>query len=411
MYLVIASRFLVGLNVGIVAALLVINRRLYKIASRTAAISTKGDRLRAIYVDLAIGLSIPFLQMVLGGSTLVSLRLCLIGFSEIIIEGHRFDIFEEIGCYPDIFNVTLAFPITYLWPVVLSLITTIYCGALGSLGLSLSVAHHALVLNVRLFWKSSQTFNGMLGSHKNPNHNRYIRLIALSATQISYILPTSLYSLYFNSNVLILYPWISWENTHSHYSKVDQIPSLVWRSTSAQAIMEIMRWNTVFSAFLFFAFFGFAEEARKHYRIAYSFASSSLRLPDLRKSGASSSPPYTPSSSFGGGFKKGVVSFFSSKDSLSTLESHTQFETVVAERKDSFLVSEYRLTSSASIFEGVDHTEKALELLPDEDDAPDSRSVPPPPIAVRVIPPNRLNSPLPHRPTSSDLYRDASKNV
>jgi pheromone a factor receptor len=73
--LVIASRFMIGLNVGLPAALLVINRRLYKIASRTATISTKDDKRRANYVDLAIGLSIPFLQMVLGGSTLVSLRL------------------------------------------------------------------------------------------------------------------------------------------------------------------------------------------------------------------------------------------------------------------------------------------------------------------------------------------------
>lgn len=63
--LLIATRFMVGLSVGLPASLLVINRRLYKIASRTEAITMKADRRRAVYVDLAIGLSIPIVQMIL----------------------------------------------------------------------------------------------------------------------------------------------------------------------------------------------------------------------------------------------------------------------------------------------------------------------------------------------------------
>jgi pheromone a factor receptor len=67
--MLIASRLSVGVAVGIPAALLVINRRLYKIASRTEVITMKSERRRAVYVDLAIGLSIPFLQMILREST------------------------------------------------------------------------------------------------------------------------------------------------------------------------------------------------------------------------------------------------------------------------------------------------------------------------------------------------------
>lgn len=71
--LVIASRFIVGLVVGIPTSLLVINRRLYKIASRTAAVSTtKAEKRRAVYVDLAIGLSIPIVQMALRGSPVIA---------------------------------------------------------------------------------------------------------------------------------------------------------------------------------------------------------------------------------------------------------------------------------------------------------------------------------------------------
>lgn len=268
-------------------------------------------------------------------------------------------------------------------------------------------------------------FNGMLGSSKNPNQNRYIRLIALSAAQVFCSLPVSLFAIYFNLHDLTVFPWISWENTHFHYSFVGQIPSVEWRADStAQLMLEISRWNIVFSAFIFFAFFGFAEEARKHYRIAYSFASSSLRLPDFGRSRANSSPRSTPYSSFGQGFKKGVVSLVSFKDGLSTLGSRGKSETMT-ERKGS-LVSDCRLTSSDSIFEDMDDPPKAFEFLPVEDDfqlAPDSRgatqvfpvvlSVPSPPITsvVHFIPPGRLDSPLPHRPTSSDLYLDPSEKV
>lgn len=72
--LLIATRFMVGLAVGLPTSLLVINRRLYKIASRNQAIAMKADKRRAVYVDLLIGLSIPILQMILRESTHIALR-------------------------------------------------------------------------------------------------------------------------------------------------------------------------------------------------------------------------------------------------------------------------------------------------------------------------------------------------
>jgi len=72
--LIIASRFMIGLALGLPASLLVINRRLYKIASRTQAVTMKSERLRAVYVDLAIGLLIPALEMILRKSTQIALH-------------------------------------------------------------------------------------------------------------------------------------------------------------------------------------------------------------------------------------------------------------------------------------------------------------------------------------------------
>jgi pheromone a factor receptor len=64
----IATRFEIGLPVGLLAALLVINHRLFKIASRTTTSSMRAEeKRRDLIIDLAIGLGIPLLQMALRG--------------------------------------------------------------------------------------------------------------------------------------------------------------------------------------------------------------------------------------------------------------------------------------------------------------------------------------------------------
>ena len=66
-------------------------------------------------------------------------------------------------------------------------------------------------------------------------------------------------------------PWRSWASTHSHYSVVYQIPGSVWKNNrQLSRILEFNRWLLVGCAFIFFAFFGFAEEARQNYRRVYT---------------------------------------------------------------------------------------------------------------------------------------------
>ncbi len=60
-----ASRLIVGTAVAIPAASLCINRRLYHIASVRSVTITKAEKRRQIMVDLAIGLGLPILEMIL----------------------------------------------------------------------------------------------------------------------------------------------------------------------------------------------------------------------------------------------------------------------------------------------------------------------------------------------------------
>ena len=274
-------------------------------------------------------------------------------------------------------------------------------------------AHFSPALTIRLFWKSSQQLKELSGSNKSVNHNRYMRLIALSSIQLLFDLPMSLFLFYNNAHNAVVSPWISWQDTHSNYSFVGQLHSAAWR-LHAGGILEWDRWSVVLAAFSFFAFFGFAEEARKNYRLAYSFAKSRLYRGNLGTKSASSFPR-SPDTSFGPGIRKRMTTLLSFKDGFSSLSSRRGPVFTMESKLSS--VSEYRLTSDDSVFEGIDAQLKALGVVPEDSThqtvitLPTASHLPVPPLPVLVlsIHPDRLNSPLPHRPVSSSL--DFSEKV
>ncbi|PPR07023.1 hypothetical protein CVT26_005218 [Gymnopilus dilepis] len=236
----ISSRFIVGSAVAIPAASLCINRRLYHISSVRSVTITKAEKRRDIIIDLAIGLGLPLLEMVL----------------QYIPQGHRFNIFEDVGCYPFTYNTWPAFVLVYCPPIAIGLVSAVYA-----------------IMSIIQFNKSRSQFNDLLSGHNNLTSSRYVRLMCLAGIEVLCTVPLGSYALYLNIKAGIN-PWISWENTHFGFSRVDQIPSVLWRANRVNEIsLELTRWLVIICACIFFGFFGFADEARKHYRSAYaSFA-------------------------------------------------------------------------------------------------------------------------------------------
>ncbi|KAH8114836.1 pheromone A receptor-domain-containing protein [Phellopilus nigrolimitatus] len=213
-----------------------INRRLYKIATSICVNASDMERRRAVYEDLAIGIGIPVIQMTLP---------------------HRFDIFEDIGCFPATFNVWLAYPLSATWPIIIGLVSAIYC-----------------VLTLREFHKRSLEFGELLASTSSRllNINRYFRLMALASTELLCTTPFATYSIYLNLTTQPLSPYQSWADVHYNYSQVDQYPAILWQLSRQTVIaMELNRWMVVACAFIFFVFFGFADETRKRYRALFLF--------------------------------------------------------------------------------------------------------------------------------------------
>ncbi|KII83815.1 hypothetical protein PLICRDRAFT_119095 [Plicaturopsis crispa FD-325 SS-3] len=233
----ISIRITLGASVGIPAASLCINRRLYQIARVHAVTITHAEKRRAILIDSLICVLFPVIFIAL----------------QYIVQGHRFDIFEDIGCYPSIFNTPVSFVINSMWPIVLGLISAVYC-----------------VLSLRAFMHRRSQFNQFLTSNASLTVSRYFRLMALAMTEIACTTPLAIFAIYLNANAQTMQPYGSWENVHFNFSRVEQVPAVLWRMNHLFVIsVEMSRWVAPLCAFIFFGFFGFAEEARRHYAMAF----------------------------------------------------------------------------------------------------------------------------------------------
>lgn len=210
--------------------------------------------------------------------------------------GHRFDIFEDIGCLTFTYNTPLAFVLVMAPPLILGLISAVYC---GKQSLSLYVCSPATddrykALTILFFYRQQSQMKRLFSSNgTNMTSSRYLRLICLAGTDVLLSVPYSIYAIYANATQGEIAPWISWEDTHSGFSRVDEFPAREWRrDPAAVLILEVDRWTFVLLAIIFFAFFGFSEEAMIRYRTIYSAIEGMVMrgresLPRFRPSGKS----------------------------------------------------------------------------------------------------------------------------
>nr|AWT57985.1 Pheromone receptor [Lentinula edodes]AWT57987.1 Pheromone receptor [Lentinula edodes] len=233
----ITSQIIAGAGVGIPASTLCISRRLYRLTSTRTVSITRDDKRRAIYEDVAIAVGLPILVLLL----------------HMIVQGHRFDIIEEYGCSPTTYNTLPAYFLYYMWPVLIGLVSFVYSS-----------------LTLRTFYIRRLQFTQIVSANSTISPSRYLRLMLLALIDIMCTIPVGIYIIFIGLDGVPLAPWISWNDTHFDFNRVVLIPSAVWRSnTSNYTAVQINRWLPIVCAFIFFALFGFAEEAMKNYRRAF----------------------------------------------------------------------------------------------------------------------------------------------
>ncbi|KAI0830078.1 STE3-domain-containing protein [Trametes gibbosa] len=246
----ISTRIIIGQSVGIPIASMCISRRLYNISRVSSVMVTRAEKRRVILQDTLCCVFFPIICMALS----------------YIVQGHRFNIFENLGCYPAIYNTLPTYFLVYMWPILIGVVSSVYC-----------------ILSLLMLLKRHTQFREFLQSGGALTVSRYYRLMALAATEILFTIPLGVYELYSNAIDGALHPWLGWNDTHFNFSVVEEVPALAWRTYPKLLIpLEMSRWVLPVCAFVFFGYFGFAEEARRHYKLALKVVSDRFAFFRLR---------------------------------------------------------------------------------------------------------------------------------
>ncbi|PVF90770.1 fungal pheromone STE3G-protein-coupled receptor, partial [Serendipita vermifera] len=212
-----------------------IQYKLWIIASTKAVFITKTEMRRQKYATYFLCVGLPLI-------------VCALHY---VVQGHRGDIYEDIGPYSSTYNVTLAFAIYYPWDPVICTVSGVFS-----------------VMTIRLFLAHRKEIDKALAvGSPNANKDRYFRLMWLAAVAVAVHLPLALWPIIYNGVVFEVRPWISWKVTHSNYMRISYFSRFMMsRQRVGIAVFSIGYWAIVLCGILFFLFFGFGEEAFKQYR-------------------------------------------------------------------------------------------------------------------------------------------------
>ncbi|KAG8684102.1 a-factor receptor [Ceratobasidium sp. 394] len=232
----ISAKLILGLGVGIPASSLCIQRRLYRIAKgRCKDTSDSFEDHQGLLIDMLLGVGLPILVMALS----------------LVVQFRRYEIIEDIGCWPSTHNNQFLIPMILMWPIVIGMASFVYA-----------------CRTIDILLKSRRQFSAILsGSTAGLNMSRYFRLMALAATEMACCIPLSVYFLFADLQIDTFEPWVSWEYTYRELKLVNSTPfELLQEWPDVRAVIDLNRWLVPGCAFTFFVFFGLSSEATEEYK-------------------------------------------------------------------------------------------------------------------------------------------------
>jgi hypothetical protein len=171
--------------------------------------------------------------------------------SDYVVQGHRYNVWEDLGPLAETYNVTLAFPITYIWEPLICAISAVFS-----------------IMTIQMFLARQKEFDAVLNcGASNINKDRYLRLLSLAAVGACIHLPLASWLIIINATVIHVSPWISWEDTHSNYHRIEYVDRFMLSTAPANNIYaSVSWWSLVLCGINFFIFFGFGEDSTRQYK-------------------------------------------------------------------------------------------------------------------------------------------------
>jgi hypothetical protein len=179
-------------------------------------------------------------------------------FVAVVVQGHRFDILEDVGCYPAIVNTSLTYFLMTLWPIFIGVASFVFT----IMNISY-ICRHRHALDSWMECTPSTLLTSPL----------YIRLVILGLIAFGLTSALSIRDLVSQITAGSV-TWPGWEVVHADFGRVDQIPRGIWAGHSGFGA-EFRRWVSVLCALAAFFVLGTTREAGERYR---TFGRMILRL-------------------------------------------------------------------------------------------------------------------------------------
>nr|ANB67034.1 pheromone receptor [Agrocybe salicacicola] len=242
----ITTKFIVGASYALPLATLCICKHLEMVSSSRKVSYDGRDRKRRMIFEGIMCFLVPMVFMAL----------------HYIVQGHRYDIFENVGCQASVYISIQAVFIIWFPQLLFAFITFIYA----------ALALHNFIRRRLTFASHLQNSNSALTT------NRYLRLIAMALMEMVWGTTLTAYNLWSNVSPG-LRPWTDWDDVHSNFSRVDLFATAGIPKEFLRTMM-LFWWTLPASSFIFFLFFGFGEEAMKEYSKAFTWVKTTvLRRP------------------------------------------------------------------------------------------------------------------------------------
>lgn len=201
-----------------------------------------------------------------------------------VVQPARFYIGEGLGCLGQPWPTLASIFLVIIWPVIFSVVSSVYGSQYRAQVLSCEVplTRCCAVIAMKAFLQRRLQFNAHLkGNNSGLTTGRFLRLIALSTSDLLVSFPLALYFLYTFSRHLI--PWTSFSDIHYQFNYIWRVSAAEWANQpTAETTVVLPLWLAPLNAVIFFAFFGLAEDALSDYVGWYvtikEFACSWLRI-------------------------------------------------------------------------------------------------------------------------------------
>ncbi|KAF7304158.1 Fungal pheromone STE3G-protein-coupled receptor [Mycena indigotica] len=238
-YCDITTKLLLGAEVGLPGCCLCLARRLYRIVSGYGELSGAERCLYDRVIDIWLCWGMPILVMAL----------------HIIVQGHRFDLIEDIGCQPAIY---------FSWPSLLILNLTVFLSGILSPVYS-ACTFYKLYTRHRTVRVRIQYHSNSAGSKYAMTFESFVRLVIITfliGTLTTAFVAYVAYSAFSEEG---LQPWTSWADVHDGFGNIWQY-HLVDFEHEDLVELYLFWWLWPAGSAVFFVFFGLSAEARAEWR-------------------------------------------------------------------------------------------------------------------------------------------------